>query len=231
MIDMTCSPEVEGIIAYATSTGVLFRVTSTWRPGAMTAAGNPSRHGRKLAVDFAAPTPGRDSEALATIFKAFLPVERKLNELIYAGPQTSFNVKAGKRVGKYAQAIHHDHVHVAVDPGVILATVPHAEVVHSVTGPAPADTDGREDMADPVAGLCAPNGGVWVLTRDGGVRAYRGAPFWGSFPALKPENRQGDHAFVDMEANDTGGYVIVGAGHERYSFDEKVWAAIQRGEM
>lgn len=218
MIDLTCSPEVEGIIAYATSTGVPFRITSTFRPGAITAAGNPSRHGRKLAVDFAALTPGRDTEALAVIFRAFLPVERKLNELIYAGPQTSFNVKAGKRVGKYAQTIHHDHVHVAVDPGVILAAVPHAEVVHSVTGPAPADTDGREDMAEPVDALAAPGGGCWVLTRDGGVRAYHGAPFQGSYPGLPPEARQGERTFVEIRLNSRGGYDLISSGGEPYSF-------------
>lgn len=217
MIDPTCSREVIGIIAYAEQAGVPYKVTSTWRPGAVTAAGNPSRHGRKLAVDFAGQAPSIDSEALARIFKAFVPVEHKLAELIYAGPQVAYNVKAGKRVGKYAQALHHNHVHVAVDPGVILAEVSPRVVVDSVTGAAPADTDGREDMADPVDAVCAPGGGVWVLTRDGGVRAYD-APFHGSYPGLPPEGRQGERTFVAIEPNDRGGYDLISAGNERYSF-------------
>ena len=218
MIDPACSPEVVGIIAYASQTGVPFKVTSTFRPGAVTAAGNPSRHGRRLAVDFAGPAPSIDSEALAVIFRAFLPVEHKLNELIYAGPQTGFNIKAGKRVGKYAQSIHHNHVHVAVDPGVVLATVAPVKVIDSVTGPAPADTDGREDMAEPVDAVAAPAGGVWVLTRDGGVRAYD-APFYGSYPGLPPEGRQGgERVFVEIRLNELGGYTLVSAGGERYAF-------------
>jgi len=218
MIDPACSPEVAGIIAYADQAGVPYKVTSTWRPGAITAAGNPSRHGRKLAVDFAGLVPGLDSEALARIFRAFVPVEHKLNELIYAGPQVTYNVKAGKRVGKYAQAIHHNHVHVAVDPGVILAAVKPVVVVDSVVAAAPADTDGREDMAEPVDAMPAPGGGCWVLTRDGGIRAYHGAPFHGSYPGLPEKDRQGARVFVSMEANDQGGYTLVSAGNERYSF-------------
>ncbi len=217
MIDRACSPEVAGIIAYAETTGVPFRVTSTFRPGAITAAGNPSRHGRRLAVDFAGPHPGRDTAELAAIFKAFLPVEHKLNELIFAGPQVGFNIKAGKRVGKYAQGIHHDHVHVAVDPGLVLATVNPVVVVQSIVAQAPPDTDGREDMAEPVDALCAPPGGVWVLTRDGGVRAYR-APFYGSYPGLPPEGRQGERTFVEIRPNARGGYDLISAGNETYSF-------------
>lgn len=221
MIDPTCSREVIGVIAYLQQTGVPYRVTSTWRPGAITAAGNPSRHGRKLAVDFAGPLPGRDSDDLAAIFHAFGPVEHKLNELIYAGPQVTWNIKAGRRVGKYAQSIHHDHVHVAVDPGLILAEQRPVVVVDQVINPAPADHDGREDMADPVDAICAPAGGVWVLTRDGGVRAYGGAPFpqpIGSYPGLPPDQRQGERTFVEIRPNDRGYYDLVSSAGEVYSF-------------
>lgn len=217
MIDPTCSREVIGIIAYAEQAGVPYKVTSTYRPGAITAGGNPSRHGRKLAVDFAGPEPSLNSEALAVIFRAFIPVEHKLNELIYAGPQASYNIKAGKRVGKYAQAIHHNHVHVAVDPGLVLAEVHPVVVVDSVIAPPPAD-DEREDMADPVDALPAPGGGCWVLTRDGGVRAYHGAPFHGSYPGLPPAARQGERTFVEIQANNLGGYTLISAGGETYAF-------------
>ena len=103
MIAPDCSPEVEAIIAYGTSTGVPMKVTSTLRPGAITAAGHRSLHGQGLAVDYAAAHPGWDTDELADIFHVFLPVEKHLAELIYAGPQVSFNIKDGRRVGKYAQ--------------------------------------------------------------------------------------------------------------------------------
>lgn len=220
MIDPTCSREVIGIIAYAEQAGVPYKVTSTWRPGAVTLAGNPSRHGRKLAVDLAAPTPSIDSEALARIFRAFGPVEHKLNELIYAGPQVAYNIKAGRRVGKYAQSIHHNHVHVAVDPGVILSAATPKVVIDAVITAAPHDSDGREDMAEPVGALCAPEGGCWVLTRDGGVRAYGGAPFHNSYPGLPAELRQGDRTFVDIVRRDDGraGYMLISSGGEKYRF-------------
>ena len=224
MIHLTCSPEVVGIIEYLEATGIPHRVTSTWRPGAITAAGNPSRHGRRLAVDFAGPRPGRDSEDLADVFHAFLPVEQQLNELIYAGPQVRFNIKRGQRVAKYAQAIHHDHVHVAVDPGVILLEAPMAVAADRPVDPPPDDTDGREDMADPVDALVSPQGGVWVLTRDGGIRTYDDTgrtPYLGSYPGLPEVHRNDPHrTFVEILARDDGadGYMIRSAGGELYRF-------------
>lgn len=230
MVDLHCSPEVEGIIAYGQSTGVPMKVTSTLRPGAITAAGNASLHGQGLAVDFAGPKPSWDSKELADIFHAFLPVEKHLAELIYAGPQVTFNIKNGARVGKYAQAGHHNHVHIGVRRGVLLDRLIPSFNPDSTIEQAPDDMDGREDMAEPVDGMCAPSGGVWVLTRDGGVRAYDGAPFWGSYFNLKPENRRATDPFVGMEpAGD--GYDLINSGGARYHFDENVWAAIQRGEV
>lgn len=219
VVDLTCSPEVIGIIRYLETMTTDFRVTSTFRPGAITAAGNPSRHGRKLAVDFAAPTAGRDTQALAVLFACFTPIEGHLNELIYAGPQVTYNIKKGERVAKYAQSVHHDHVHVAVDPGLDLHGLAKQAAPED---PKPINpTDGREDMADPVDAIVAPQGGVWVLTRDGGVRTYDKedrTPFHGSYPGLPPEARQGERTFVRLEANDRGGYDLISSGNERYSF-------------
>lgn len=121
---------------------------------------------------------------------------------------------------KYAQAVHHNHVHVAVDPGVILGVPsPH----EATTSDEIVDhTKESEDMADPVDALVAPQGGVWVLTRDGGVRTYdpTGAtPFHGSYPGLPAEAKQGgERAFVEIKANDRGGYDLVSAGGDLYSF-------------
>ena len=218
VIDLHCSREVEGVIAYGQSTGVAMKVTSTLRPGAVTISGNLSLHGAGLAVDFAGLVPSIDSEALADIFHAFLPVERHLAELIYAGPQVGFNIKNGRRVGKYAQSIHHNHVHVAVRHGVLLdREIP--SFTPDVTVEQAPEHQG-EDMADPVDALPAGNGGVWVLTKDGGVRAYKGAPFHGSYPGLPPEWRQGERSFDRIEPRDDGvdGYMITSTAGEHYRF-------------
>lgn len=219
MIDPHCSPEVQAIIAYGTSTGVPMKVTSTLRPGATTISGNRSLHAAGLAVDFAGTRPSIDTNELADIFHAFLPVEKHLAELIYAGPQVGFNVKNGRRVGKYAQSIHHNHVHVGVARGVLLDRVVPTFTPDTTVEQAP-DDDRSEDMADPTGALCAPNGGVWVVTRDGGVRAYRNAPFHGSYPGLPPEARQGDRTFVDISDRDDGqeGYMLHASDGALYRF-------------
>jgi hypothetical protein len=220
MIDLHASPEVEAIIAYGTSTGVPMKVTSTFRPGAVTLAGNRSLHGLGLAVDFAGPRPSRDSKELADIFHAFLPVEKHLAELIYAGPQVGFNVKNGRRVGKYAVSSHHDHVHVAVRRGVLLDRMVPTFLPDTMIEQAPDENERNEDMADPVDALAAPGGGVWVLTRDGGVRAYKGAPFHGSYPGLPEEQRRATDPFVGILERDDGrdGYMLRNAGGQLYRF-------------
>lgn len=218
--DKNCSPEVAGICAFFEASGVPGRITSTVRPGAATKAGNPSRHGRKLAVDLAGPKPGRDTKELGDIFEVFAPLAPALNELIYAGPQAKRNVKAGRWVRKFAQDHHHDHVHVAVDLGVILPKVGAGEATES--DEIIDDMDGREDMAEPVDGIPSPQGGVWVLTRDGGVRTYDTTdktPFHGSYPGLPPEAKEGGpRTFVDIRSNDRGGYDLISSGGEVYSF-------------
>lgn len=219
MIHLTCSPEVEGIIAYLAASGVAHRVTSTWRPNALTAAGNPSRHGRKLAVDFAGPRPGRDSDDLADIFNALVPVEKALAELIYAGPQVSYNIKRGRRVGKYAQGIHHDHVHVAVDPGVILLEAPMALGADPEPTDPPPDHKG-EDMADPVDALWNDEGAT-IVTKNGGVFTYGNHRFYGSYWSLDEATRNDpNRAFVGIDRRDDGvaGYQLVSSGGEIYRF-------------
>jgi hypothetical protein len=219
VIDPHCSLEVEAIIGYLRTTGVTFKVTSTIRPGAITISGRPSFHSSGLACDCAGPEPSRDSPALARIFEAFQPVEAQLAELIYAGPQVSYNIKNGQRVRKYAESIHHDHVHVALQKAHFLDPVNRR--------PAPSadervnEAERSEAMAEPMDGLVAPDGGVWVLTKDGGVRAYRGAPFHGSYPGLPPQLRLGSpRTFVSIEPRDDGlrGYMIRSSGGELYRF-------------
>ncbi len=102
---------IDRLIGVVKSCGAPHRVTSTYR------AGDPGFHGQRRAVDFAGPRPSRDSPELARIFGCFGSIEAQLRELIYAGPQVSYNIKNGRRVGKYAQADHHDHVHAALAAG------------------------------------------------------------------------------------------------------------------
>lgn len=182
MIDPRCSPEVEAIISFGMSTGVPMTVQSTLRPGAVTISGNRSFHALGLAVDLAGLSPSWDSQALADIFHAFLAVEKHLAELIYAGPQVAFNIKNDRRVGKYAQSIHHNHVHVAVRPGVLVDRLVPTFTPDSVIeqAPAPAEVNERTDMAVAIT-VPRPQGGYVVLqTRDGGVFTYDNAPFFGS---------------------------------------------------
>lgn len=220
--DPHASPEVEAAIAYLNSTGVPHVLTSSMRPGSITGSGNLSLHAVGLACDFAGLRPTIDSEELAGIFRAFVPVENTLAELIYAGPQVSYNIKNGKRVGKYAQSIHHNHVHVGLHKGQLLNFT--APLVLTIEAVAPAPTDHEEeDMAEPVDGLHVPGGSdedVWVLTRDGGVRAYGAAPFHGSYPGLPEKDRQGNRVFDSIIPRDDGqpGYELRGSDGSAYRF-------------
>jgi hypothetical protein len=175
------SPEIITLINYLKRTGVPFRVTSTIRWGAVTASGNKSYHSRGTAVDFGGPTPGWDSQDMADIFNAFVPIEKHLAELIYAGPQVSYNIKNGQRVPKYAQSIHHNHVHVAIKPGVNLDAFGPQAKEHAPEGPAVTPEEVKERTDKPVAQVIhRPQGGYVVLqTKDGGVFDY-GAGFHGS---------------------------------------------------
>lgn len=98
-----------------------------------TLAGFRSRHrtegtnGEGLALDIRGMQPCRDCEDLARIFRLISGNEtiiRQTHELIYAGPQVDWNVKGiagrprtGRRVPKYAQESHHDHVHWSTNVG------------------------------------------------------------------------------------------------------------------
>jgi hypothetical protein len=94
-------------------------------------------------------------------------------------------------------------------PGIDASARAHAEAVAEITGTKPVLPGG--DAVEPVAALRDPQtpDGVWVLTRDGGVRAYRGARFLGSYPGLPADQRQGTRHFTDMRPNAGGGYTLV----------------------
>ncbi len=217
-VDLHCSPEVESVVAFLEASKVPFLITSTLRPGEVTVSGKPSFHAFCLACDVAYVRKSRDSEELARIFRVFEPVEGKLAELIYAGPQVSYNIKNGKRVRKYATEGHHDHVHVAVRKGVLLDPQDHTPA--PVSNEQVNEEETIQEMAEPMDAMCAPEGGAWVLTKDGGVRAYKGAPFYGSYWDLPPELREGERTFVGIEPRDDGakGYMLRSSGGELYRF-------------
>ena len=120
---MPDSGEWRKLISYLESTGVPFRAVSTYRPGAITATGRPSRHGQGLAVDFAGPTASRDSPQLLRINEAFRPIGHLLHELIYSGPgSVQFYNGQPHYYSGVTRSNHHDHVHVSIDFGTVLPT-------------------------------------------------------------------------------------------------------------
>ena len=71
---------IQRIISMISGTPLLYRVTSTLRPG------DDGFHGQGRAVDFAGPQPGNDTPALLSIWKHFSGFAANLKELIYSGP-------------------------------------------------------------------------------------------------------------------------------------------------
>lgn len=205
------SKETDALIRYMKDSGIPHRVTSI-----NTGKHAPhSYHYRNLAVDFAGPTPSRDSPALMAIFNAYMAVGDSLAELIYA--QAPFNIKNGKRVPRYAESIHHDHVHVAVNTGW---TKPfgHLPVVEIKPAENVKIVDRRVDW-DVADYLDCPTGGVWLLFRDGGIGSLAGAPskpenipigkdYWG--------NRMG--ARIKLNPDCPVGYIVVATTGEEYKY-------------
>lgn len=180
----------QDIIDWQRTTGVPARVTSTIRAaGSQTAAGNTSCHAsdntRCDAVDFAGPSWGRDTPELGKIFWSFEPVFHLMHELIYAGPQTTFNIKGGQRVAKYATSGHHDHVHAAILTSTFLPKPP--------PPPAPPTTFPMEDDMPTVTAQDMdldpnnPTRGL-VLDAHGGLHSIGGVPRVTDNPYWKPEN-------------------------------------------
>jgi hypothetical protein len=112
------SLEVQGIVNHLHASGVTYRVTDVNTPGVHSATSwhyAEGTGGKGTAVDFAGPTPSRNSPELLAIFAAFTDVESQLVELAYLG--APYNIKNGKRVAPYDKD---NHVHVAVRPGTFL---------------------------------------------------------------------------------------------------------------
>lgn len=87
-------------------------------------------------------------------------------------------------------------------------------------GAQPAPKAGQAiDVTDAVA---RKDGGVYVLGSDGGVFTYHGAPFFGSYPGLPEQDRQGQRTpfrQIQLDA-DEAGYTLVDESGERYHFPD-----------
>jgi hypothetical protein len=129
------------------------RLTSGYRPGAITATGNPSYHGMGRAVDLAGPTP-MDHPAMLRIARWIAEnYGSKTRELIYSGPGSPqlHNGKPHTYTG-ITRRNHFDHVHWAYDQGGMLP--PGVSQVANWTGkPEPVLTDGQwRTMREAAAG-------------------------------------------------------------------------------
>lgn len=213
-LDPNCSPEVRSLVAFMHRIGVPFVITSTCRPGAITISGNLSYHAQGSALDVAGLTPSWDSDQLGNIFKALVPYEGHFAEIIYAGPQVSYNIKNGKRVPKYAQSIHHNHVHIAIRPGQNVDNLAPLSAPEAPAVPA-HEVNERTDYM-PAEVFARPQGGYVVLqTKDGGIFTYDGAPFFGSLVGV------GSGPAVGLAWTPSGnGYWILQADGAIFSFGD-----------
>lgn len=174
------SAETAALIRYMVDSGVPHRVTSVVRPGAVTAAGYPSRHAVGLAVDFAGPN-YRNAYQLSAIFAALARVAPRLHELIYAGVPR--NVKAGRWVAPYAVSGHWDHAHVSVNKGVVVKWL--GPLPPTREAPVMPDDPNIPNATAPVVALVPTpsGGGYWIVTKAGEVFAFGDARYHGRVEA------------------------------------------------
>lgn len=95
---------------------------------------------------------------------------------------------------------------------------PHIEWAGALPVVSAPTSQEEERMREPVDALPDPQGGIWVLSRDGAVRNYRGARHLGDYPGLPPAARQGSREFSTFEGNDRGGYTLIANDGNRYSW-------------
>lgn len=211
------SDEVHGILDYLRALDLPARVTSTTNHSLFSLRGflsmhrKPGTNGTGLALDAAGPIAGDDLMGHALIFDAFRPVEHLLHELIYAGPQVTYNIKRGARVAKYAQRSHHDHVHIAVPKGTILYR---KEL-------------GAMGFPNAIDACWCPSGGTVTVGSDGAIYNKGNSPFYGSMHDLLPNEKLGSGKFISIEWVKDG-YMIFRDDGAWYHFTPSVWATIQQ---
>lgn len=161
------SRETDALVAYMKASNVPHRVTSTTQrcPKTGTYHCFQGTGGIGLAADFAGPVASWDSPALRAIYQVLELLGPQCAELIYSGPGGGF-WKNGQKVGPYAVAAHHNHVHVAVRKGVF------------VESPTMESDMPVQVIAPIVAFHPTPSGqGYWVVTADGGIFSFGDAGY------------------------------------------------------
>jgi hypothetical protein len=148
--------------AFLDSTGIPHRTTSTFRPG------DDGFHGMGRAVDFAGPTPGRNTPELLAIQRAFVPLAASgvLRELI--GPDESMNYKNGMPYpySQDVQLAHDNHVHTAMAGGGVIR-----EPVFGVgrSGRTYSFGEAGDEQVSPVVSQPAPAGSS-VVIQEGAIQ-------------------------------------------------------------
>lgn len=94
----------------------------------------------------------------------------------------------------------------------------HFEPIAGFVAPNPQEAMMRVPNA--VSAIRSPNGGVWVLSRDGAVYAFGGAPYLDAYNT-HPEWGGNVREFVAIVANDRGGYDLLADDGALYSFGPK----------
>jgi hypothetical protein len=175
---MGWSEEVRGLVRIPASKGVRYQVSSVCRPGRPQDSyhNRVGTNGCGQAVDFTGPTPFSrrvPHQPFLDIFYALAEHSDQLAELFYSG--APFFVKNGVEydIALLSPAVkngHWDHVHAAVEAGVVL-------VPATVT--AGQGTIGGVNK-DIIAFEVTPTGkGYWFVTADGAVYAFGDAEYFG----------------------------------------------------
>jgi len=224
--------ERAGLLRLLDESGVAYRVTSTtggnhvtgsrhWWP--CTRPGTPAGCTvRGLALDLAGPVSyyvdrRRARPALRAIFDALASAGGQLYELIYS--EAPYNIKAGRRVARYAIAAHYDHVHVSTNPGVVVRPPappalppPHPQEGHPMV--AVANRPAVKLLVDPLGR------GYWECYDDGGVATFpfdpanADLPFFGSMGGVRLSQ-----PIVDAAVRPQGdGYWLVSADGGVFAF-------------
>jgi hypothetical protein len=215
---------VRALLAYAASTRLPYRVTSTYRPNT---DGRRSYHGARgtdgdgLAVDFAGTSAGVTAETarqMVDLWRAFRYMAPHLAELIYAGSGVTEGVLNGRLVGGLATygrdvwAAHRDHVHVSVPRGVFLSP--------KLSQP-PVTLEVRPMWDPPLAVvdfLPYWNGsGGYMLFADGGVGAVGDAPYRPGAQPFGNDYWLGRRP-ARLERLGTAGYTVIATSGERYEY-------------
>ena len=118
---------------------------------------------------------------------------------------------------------HNKHAHVSIRPEAIHDTRPWWGQTSPPPPPPPVTVvleDVMSRVKDAVDAMSDPHSsGVYVLSRDGGVFAFGGAIFYGSYHDLAPHDRQGERAFMVIESlTHRRGYRLLADDGAAYDF-------------